>query len=126
MFLLRLLSAYRPGVEAIDALARLAGIAVAGAEEYVKCVEIARDVRRNGTREDVQQFLIAVDRVIRFEHESDEAERHATAAALTAAGDFRSLHLYSEIAHAIEAAVDALGRCALMLKDDVMAEMLVA
>jgi uncharacterized protein Yka (UPF0111/DUF47 family) len=126
MFLLGLLRAHCPGAEAIDALARLAGIAVAGAEEYVKCVEIARDVRRDGTREDVQQFLIAVDRVISFEHESDEAERRATAAGLTSSGDFRSLHVYSEIAYAIETSVDALGRSALMLKDAVMAEMLVA
>jgi uncharacterized protein Yka (UPF0111/DUF47 family) len=126
MFLTGLLSANRPGAEAIDALARLAGIAVAGAEEYVKCVEIARDVRRNGTRDDVQHLLIAVDRVISVEHESDEAERQATAAALTSSGDFRSLHVYAEIAHAIEAAVDALGRSALMVKDAVMAEMLVA
>jgi hypothetical protein len=34
--------------------------------------------------------------------------------------------VYAEIAHAIEAAVDALGRSALMVKDAVMAEMLVA
>jgi hypothetical protein len=126
MFLLNLLAAHRPDAGAIDALAKLAGIAVAGAEEYVKCLEITRDVRRNGTREDVQQFLVAVDRVITLEHDSDEAERGATAAALIGAGDFRCLHLFSEIAHAIEASVDALGRCALMLKDTVMAEMLVA
>jgi hypothetical protein len=125
MFLLGLLDGHRPGAEAIDALARLARIAVAGAEEYVKCLEIARDVRRNGTRDDVQEFLIAVDRVIGLEHESDQAERAATAAALTAAGDFRSLHLYSEIAHAIETSVDALGRCALIAKDAVMTELLV-
>jgi uncharacterized protein Yka (UPF0111/DUF47 family) len=125
-FLLGLLTAHRPGAGAIDALARLAGSAVDAAEEYVKCIEIARDVRRNGTREDVQQFLVSVDRVIILEHESDEAERGATAAVLTDASDFRTLHLYSEIARAIEASVDALGRCALMLKDAVMAEMLVA
>jgi hypothetical protein len=126
MFLLGLLAAHRPGAEAIDALARLAGIAVAGAEEYVKCLEVARDVRRNGTRDDVQQFLVAVDRIIGLEHDSDQAERAATAAALAAAGDFRTLYLFSEIAHAIEASVDALGRCALIVKDAVMAEMLVA
>ncbi len=126
MFLLGLFAPYRPGARATDALVTLAGIAVNAAEEYVKCLEIARDVRRNGTREDVQEFLVAVDRVITMEHESDDAERGATAAALTDAGSFQALHLSSEIAHAIEASVDVIGRCALMVKDAVMSEMVIA
>jgi uncharacterized protein Yka (UPF0111/DUF47 family) len=126
MFLLGLLASHRPGRGASEALAKLAGIAVDAVKEYVKCLEIARDVRRNGTREDVQEFLVAVDRVITLEHESDEAERVATAAALTEVDNFQALHLSSEIAHAVEASVDVIGRCALMVKDAVMLEMVVA
>jgi hypothetical protein len=126
MFLVGLFASYRLGTGAREALGKLAAIAVNASEEYVKCLEIARDVRRNGTREDVQEFLIAVDRVITLEHESDEAERGATAAALTEVDNFQALHLSSEIAHAIEASVDVIGRCVLMLKDMVMSEMLVA
>jgi hypothetical protein len=91
----------------------------------VRCLEIARDVRRSGTRDDVQAFLVAVDSVITVEHESDEAERRAEAAMLTAAEDFRALHVLSRIASGLEESVDALARCALMLKDSVMSEMLV-
>ena len=73
----------------------------------------------------MQEFLVAVDRVITLEHESDEAERQALAAMLTKADNFRALHLLSQIAHGLEESVDALARCALMLKDVVIGEMLV-
>jgi precorrin isomerase len=73
----------------------------------------------------VQEFLVAVDRLMTLEHESDEAERRAEAEMLTSAGDFRVLHLLSLIASGLEESVDALARCALMLKDAVMSEMLV-
>jgi hypothetical protein len=109
----------------VQALEHLAQLAVWSAEEYVKCVEVARDIRRSGTRDDIQQFLIAVDRVITLEHESDETERRAAAAMLEKAENFRALHLLSQIAHALEESVDVLARCALMLKDYVMSEMLV-
>jgi uncharacterized protein Yka (UPF0111/DUF47 family) len=123
MFLLGLLQDRGPSATAVDALARVASVCVDGAKEYVRCLEIARDVRRNGTREDVQQFLVAVDRITTLEHASDEAERAATAAILTSNDDFRSLHLFSEIAHALEESSDVLARSALTLKDWVMSEL---
>ena len=56
-----LLPAHDPGAHGCEMLHRLAQFAVLSAEEYVRCLEIARDIRRNGTREDVQEFLVAVD-----------------------------------------------------------------
>jgi uncharacterized protein Yka (UPF0111/DUF47 family) len=125
IFLMALLPRYDAAPQGVDTLERLTELAVSATQEYVKCVEIARDIRHNGTREDVQEFLIAVDSVITLEHESDEAERHALAAMLGKADNFRALHLLSQVAHGLEESVDALARCALMLKDIVIGEMLV-
>jgi uncharacterized protein Yka (UPF0111/DUF47 family) len=125
VFLTTLLHEQEPRPEAVDTLEHLARLTVLSAQEYVKCVEVARDVRRSGTRTDVQDFLVSVDRVITLEHESDEAERRAEAAMLTTADDFRELHLLSQIAGGLEGSVDVLARCALMLKDSVMSDMLV-
>jgi uncharacterized protein Yka (UPF0111/DUF47 family) len=125
IFLMTLLRAHEPGREAVETLKDLAELTVSSAQEYVKCLEVARDIRRSGTRDDVQQFLVAVDRVVILEHESDETERRAKAVMLKAADDFRALHVLSQIARGLEESVDGLARCALMLRDYVMSEMLV-
>jgi hypothetical protein len=109
-------------VETLEALANLTAVA---AQEYVKCLEMARDIRRSGTRDDLQEFLVAVDRVITLEHESDEMERRAKVVMLKAADNFRALHLLAQIARGLEESVDAVARCALMLRDYIMSEMLV-
>jgi uncharacterized protein Yka (UPF0111/DUF47 family) len=125
IFLVTLLSDHEPARSAVETLRPLARLAMLSAQEYVKCLEIARDVRRSGTRDDVQDLLVAVDRLMTLEHESDEAERRAKAAMLTAADNFRVLHLLAEIARKLEESVDVMARCGLMLKDSVMSEMLV-
>ena len=64
-----------------------------------------------------------MDRVTTLEHESDDAEREALVRMLTRVDNFRALHLLSQVARALEASVDALARCALVLKDTVIGEM---
>jgi uncharacterized protein Yka (UPF0111/DUF47 family) len=125
IFLMTLLREHSPGPQAVETLEDLAKLAALSAEEYVKCVDLARAIRRSGTRDDVQQFLIAVDRVITLEHESDETERRAKGQMLKATDSFRALHLLSQIARGLEESVDALARCTLSLKDSVMSDMLV-
>ena len=93
---------------------------VPGTQAYVKCVECARDAHHLGAPEDIDEFLIAVDTVIAFEHESDEREREVKAALIEVAHDFRELHVLSEIAGCFEDAADTLARCALMLRDYVL------
>lgn len=113
----------------VDGLAEpveaLASLLVDGAQEQVKMFEAASHIRREGARDDVQDFLEAVDRIVWIEHQTDEAERRVTGALLEGAPDFRTLHLIGCIAHACEEAADALSRTALGLRDhllnDVMA-----
>ena len=101
-------------------LQALAALVARGAQAYVTCVEAARDAHPVGAREAIEEFLVAVDRVIAFEHESDEQERAAEAEFVAAARDFRELHVLSKIVGCLGDAADALARCAVMLRDDVL------
>lgn len=104
---------------------RLADLLVEGAQETVKMFEAAGQVRRDGAREDFDDFLQAVDRLSRIEHETDRVEREARGLLLMQAPDFRVLELVGTLAGLLEGAADALSRTALMLRDhlvnDVMA-----
>jgi uncharacterized protein Yka (UPF0111/DUF47 family) len=125
IFLMTLVGDGAPASSADEILRPLASLAASAAQEYVKCLALAADIRRGGTRDDVQQFLVSVDRVVVLEHESDELERRAKAAILQAASDFRPQYVQLQIARAIEESADGLARCVLMLKDHVMGEVLV-
>ncbi len=111
------------GTELLPPLEHLAGLLVQGAQEYVKALEIARDVRRGGAREDMQDFLDAIHRLTALEKRSDEAERSVEAKA-AAASDFRVLHFVTEAARNLEQAADALMHCGLRLRDNVLGEVL--
>ncbi len=104
---------------------RLAELLVEGAQELVKLFGAAAQVRRDGAREDFDDFLQAVDRLTAIEHETDKVERTARGLLLMEAPDFRVLELVGTLARLLEEAADALSRTALMLRDhlvnDVMA-----
>jgi uncharacterized protein Yka (UPF0111/DUF47 family) len=119
-FLLTLAPAPHASHTCLEALRELADLMTAGTQGYVKCLESARDAHRLGTRDDVEDLLIAVDAVIAFEHESDERERTVKAQLLDATHDFRELHVLSEVAGCLGDAADGLARCALIVRDYVL------
>ncbi len=105
-------------------LRNLAGLLVQGAQEYLKAVENARQLDRSSPRELVADFLEAVDRTIAIEHQTDDAHRHAQAAILGFSGDFKQWHLLTGVTDELEGAADALMRSALILRDDILGEVL--
>ncbi|HVP69419.1 MAG TPA: DUF47 family protein [Anaeromyxobacteraceae bacterium] len=107
-----------------DALQGLAALLVTGTREWVKCLESASHVRRGGDREDLQDFLEAVDRVVEVEHETDRAERLVTAAVYRDAEDWREMQLVGAIADTLEQAADSLARSALSLRDHLLGEVM--
>jgi CHAD domain-containing protein/uncharacterized protein Yka (UPF0111/DUF47 family) len=110
--------------EGSAALQELADLAVRGAQEYLKAVENARRLHRASPREEVADFLEAVDRTITVEHESDDAHRQAQAAVLGFPGDFRQWHLWSGVADRLEEAADALMGSVLVLRDYILGQVL--
>lgn len=112
-----------PG-ESREVLLDLANRLVHAAQEYLKAVEHARFIHRGGPREDMADFLKAVDHTISLEHQTDDVHRRAKSSILRFSGDFKQLYLFTEVADRLEAAADSMMRAALMLKDYVLGEML--
>ena len=109
------------GVEIVKrTLGALAGLAVASAHEYLKAVEIGRELAVESLADDLEEFLVAVDAVATLEHEADTADRAARAALVTDAPDFRSLYVADSLSRGLEEATDALLRAALGLRDHVL------
>jgi len=111
--------------ELSEPLQELSELVVQGAREYLKAVENAQHVQRGSSREEMQDFLQAVDRLISIEHETDDVHRKVKAAMTKEAKDFKQLHLFSETAKNIEEAADALMKAGLILRDYVLGEVMV-
>jgi len=98
----------------------LGGLVAQGAQEYLKAVENARKLYRGSPREQVADFLEAVDRTMTAEHQTDDAHRRTQAAIVDFAGDFKQWHLVSGTADRLEEAADALMRSVLILRDYIL------
>ncbi len=132
-FLIQLLGGTEFAREALEALARLAEVLVTAAQEWVKTLAHAAHVAkpswsesRAGTslHDDMDDFLTAVDRLGRLEHEADDAERALTSVAVQHAHDFRQLHLYAEMGRSLEEGADALKRAGLLVREHVLGRVL--
>ncbi len=123
LFQLTLLS--RDGAPVIrPVLEPLASLAVVAGQEHLKALEIARLVLDDARPDDIEDFLLAIDRVVELEHDADRADRTARASITVAAPDFRTLQVVNDISRALEDATDALMRSALQLRDRILAEVI--
>jgi uncharacterized protein Yka (UPF0111/DUF47 family) len=119
-FLLTLAPHERPTRKGLDALRSLTELITCGTREYVKSLECAQEAHRLGSHEAVEEFLVAVDAVIAFEHTSDDLERTVQAVLIGTCSDFRELHVLSELAGRLGDAADALARSTLILRDYIL------
>jgi uncharacterized protein Yka (UPF0111/DUF47 family) len=106
-----------------EPLRELAELAHKGSMEYLKSVEGAKMVRKAG-REDMDDFLAAVDMTAIIEHQADDIYRRVKAALVNEARDFRQLHLFGEISAKLEQGVDAVMKAAIVLRDYTLEEVL--
>ncbi len=124
MFLLTLLPADAIGV-LCPVLEPLAGIAVFAARDQLRALEIARLLIEAAGNDELEDFLLAIDGVVRLEHEADDAERKARAGLVSGSPDFRSLHVADLISCAMENATDGLSHSAYLLRDHVLEQVAV-
>jgi len=107
------------------ALRPLAALAVESVQEYLKAVETARTLHRGSPREDTQDFLEAVHRIMTLERRSDETHRAVKSLVPAQHGAYGALFGFIECARNLEAATDALMHTALHLRDAVLGELVV-
>ena len=105
----------------LEPLASLARARRAGAPQGARTRGSVLDDARP---DDIEDFLLAIDRVVELEHDADHADRAARAAITLEAPDFRVLQVANDISHAVEGATDALMRSALQLRDRILAEVI--
>ena len=106
-----------------DPLNALARLLVDGSQEYLRSLETVRTLRRGGPREDMQDFLEAIHRIMVVERQSDGAQRAVKLTLACGAADYRRLYAFSECARNLEAAADALMHAGLRLRDQVLHDM---
>ena len=107
-----------------ESLQPLASILAEASQEWVKALANAQHVHRHGPRDDVDDFLTSIDRLASLEHDADDEERALTVATLETATDYRELHLISEIKQRLGNASDCLKRASLILRDQMVGNVL--
>lgn len=105
-------------------LQSLASLLVEGVRGYIRCIESARQLEESNVREDRQHFLEAVDDVLTIEHQADAEERRLLKLLLQQDADTPLIHLLSRLGQTFEEATDILARCASILKDYVLGEII--
>ncbi|MCX6694444.1 MAG: hypothetical protein NT074_07880 [Methanomicrobiales archaeon] len=119
-FLETLLSPNQTYHAVIDSFVRLGEITLAGCREYLKALIAAQYLFKGYGREDMHDFLMAVDRVITLEREADEARREALRTVLRNQEEFQTLLVYHELARSLEEATNFLRRTVYVLHDRIL------
>jgi uncharacterized protein Yka (UPF0111/DUF47 family) len=107
---------------AMSALGKLGDPVCIAARELVKALAASRHARRGMPREDVDDFLQAVNAVRTMEHASDLAERDVKRALSGESRPLSEVFGVVEAARNLEEAADGLLHVALLLHDHVMSE----
>jgi uncharacterized protein Yka (UPF0111/DUF47 family) len=104
-------------------LAGMAELAVRGSQEYLKVLMSARNIHKDYSREEMQDFLTAVNRVISVEHECDKALRETEKTILSESTDYKELRMYFELARIIEESTNSLMKAVYIMHDSILESM---
>ena len=101
-------------------LVTLGVIAVKCSQEYLKAVIASQYVHRGYSREEMQDFIRAIDAVISMEREADEALRNTEKVILVETTDYKELRVFFEIARIIESSTNSLMKAAFGLRNNIL------
>ncbi len=109
---------------AVTRLRALAELSLRSAQELVKCVECAASVTQFDVRDDLDEFLAALEKLIAIEHESDDKLRAFRRWLVLDNPDQRQTMLLRELSQALESATDAYAHAGQMLRTYLMDEVI--
>ena len=101
-------------------LTGLAELALKSCQEFLKALHAAGYVHKGCTREEMQDFLEPVDRVLTLEREADEAIRKAQKTILKESADFKELWIDNELAKVIEESTNSLMKAVHIMRDNIL------
>ena len=109
----------------LDEKRALADLSLMSAQEVVKCVECAASVTRSDVRDDLDEFLAALEKLISLEHAADDELRQMRRWLIQDPQvDQRQPMLLRELCQAIESATDAHAHAGQMLRTYLLEEIL--
>ena len=113
-----------PSATVVAKLKELADLPLRSAQELVKCVECAASVTRSDVRDDLDEFLAALEKLIAIEHAADEKLRELRRWLILENVEQRQIMLLHELAQALEAATDAHVHAGQVLRTYLMDEVI--
>jgi hypothetical protein len=120
MFLATLIPKVTSSRKLTGEMAGLAEIAVKSSQEFLKALMASQYIHRGYSRDEMQDFLQAVDRVIGFERECDDALRLSEKSILTESTDYREMMIFFEIARTIEESTNSLMKSVYIIRDHIL------
>jgi uncharacterized protein Yka (UPF0111/DUF47 family) len=113
-----------PPAALLDRLKELADLPLKSAQELVKCIECAATVTRSDVRDDLDEFLAALETLISIEHAADALLRDMRRWLILETLDQRQTMLARELSQALETATDAQAHAGQMLRTYLMDEVI--
>ena len=101
-------------------LVGMAELAVKASQEHLRALHAAQYVQKGCTREEMQDFLEPVDRVLSLEREEDEALRRTQKTILKESADFKELAVHFELARTIEESTNSLMKAVHTMRDHIL------
>ena len=99
-----------------EPLLELAELATHSSMEYLKAIENAKIIDKWSNREEIDDFLQTIDKIITIEHQADDVNRKVNVAIMNESNNFKQLHVLSEISRNVEDVTDSLMKSAVMSK----------
>ncbi|HOT04304.1 MAG TPA: hypothetical protein PK069_09005 [Methanolinea sp.] len=106
-----------------QSLVEMAEIAERSAQEFLKALIASQHVYKGYSRDDMQEFLQAVDHVLSLERQADDALRLAQKTILVESRDWKEMQVYSDLARTIEESTNSMMKAAFLIRDDIMERM---
>jgi uncharacterized protein Yka (UPF0111/DUF47 family) len=113
-----------PSAAVVVRLRELADLPLRSAQELVKCVECAASVTQFDVRDDLDEFLAALEKLIAIEHAADDVLRAFRRWLILENVDQRQTMLLRELSQALETATDAHAHAGQMLRAYLMDEVI--
>lgn len=102
----------------------LADLALGASQELIKCIACAASITQSDVRDDLDDFLQALERLVTIEHQADDRMRLLRRKLVTGAADHRALYLLHELSLALETATDAYAHAGQALRRYLMEEVI--
>jgi uncharacterized protein Yka (UPF0111/DUF47 family) len=123
--LLELMKVTTPDPQAVARLRLLAEKALISSQEVVKCIECAASISSSDVRDDLDEFIESLERLMAIEHTADDMLRDFRRRLVEGSAEARQLLVLRELSGAIETATDAHVHAGQALRMYLMEEVIV-